>query len=56
MVRGPITINPREWARIAMGDAVFKAKLDPRVKSGDLRKGGKEQKADSTDLYQQAPR
>ncbi len=56
LVRGSISVNPRTWARTAMSNAVVKAKLDPRVKSAYFRKGRKEQKADSTDLYQQAPR
>jgi hypothetical protein len=55
-VRGPIEVDPRTWARTAMGKAVSQANLDPRVKSGEFQRGGKEQKAESPDLYQKPPR
>jgi hypothetical protein len=56
LVRGPITVNPREWTAVAMGQTVAKAKLDPRVKSGELGVGKQTQPADTTDLYQKAHR
>jgi Tol biopolymer transport system component len=56
LVRGPIEVDPRTWARTAMGKAVSQASLDPRVKSGEFQRGGKEQKAEGPDLYQKAPR
>ena len=56
LVRGPIDVDPRTWARTAMGKDVYKATLDPRVKSGEGQAGGKEKKAETPDLYQKAPR
>jgi hypothetical protein len=55
LVRGPIDVDPRTWARAAMGKDVSNAMLDPRVKPGKPQSGGKEQKAEGPDLYRKAP-
>jgi len=55
LVRGPIEVNPRTWARTAMGKDVLQAVLDPRLKSGESRGGAEEPKTESPDLYRRAP-
>lgn len=49
LVRGPIDVDPRTWANVAMGKEIRKATLDPHVKP-------QQQPAESPDLYQKATR
>jgi len=49
LVSGPVRVDPRTWARTAMGENIVQAGLDPDVKPGRPT-------ADSPDLYQKASR
>ncbi|MDZ7262466.1 MAG: cytochrome C biosynthesis protein [candidate division KSB1 bacterium] len=49
LIREPIQVNPRTWARVALETTAISAKLDPLVKV-------KAQPSDKPDLYQKARR
>ena len=52
LIKGPVTIDPRTWEETAMGEKIYKARLDP-----NLVKFLPATKAPETpDLYQRAPR
>ncbi len=55
MVSGRIDVDPREWAKVATGNKVYTAKLDPKVK-GNPFFHMMAQKTESPDIYQKAPR
>lgn len=55
MVTGRIDVDPREWAKVAMGKKVYAAKLDPQVKNNPFFHLTP-QKPEGPDIYEKAPR
>jgi hypothetical protein len=60
LARGPIAVDPRDWAGTALGGPARKASLDPalaaRAKPAPPESGGTKARADAPDLYQKAKR
>ncbi|HYA15331.1 MAG TPA: hypothetical protein VEF33_13435 [Syntrophales bacterium] len=54
MVTGPITVDPREWAKVAMSKAIT-AKLDPRVKENPFFHLTPKVE-EGPDIYEKAPK